>query len=202
MRVGQHRIRPMVDGAGVQRVDHGSDPGNPHFVYGRPDGQGISKVVDVFTRAGEVCEFRDTREPKVHQTRANVVLDCFHVVSGAGLEGGQLIDVGLPEVGDQRAESTRLRGVEMVRSEQFPVGEIQQPFDLNPDTSAVESRLGKVLTEPADGGTIATVERAERLFWQGVHEGNRRIPGSIWRNSAALAFSIMPSTLSNMAASE
>ena len=147
-------------------------------------------------------QLRDIREPRLEKVLAHVVLDRLHVVVSGGLESGKLIDGGLPELGDQGAKGARLLGVEAVGSEHLVVGEIEQPFDLHMNAGAIEPGLGEVFTEAGDGGAVAAIEWAERLFGEGIHEGTRRIPGSIWRNSAALAFSIMPSTPSNMAASE
>ncbi len=200
--VREHGVAAVVHSPLVECVDHGVRLRQPDVPHGGTDGEGVGEIVDVFTGAGEVRELGNIRETEVDETLADVVLDRLHVVASRRLEGGEFVDVSLAEVRDELAQRPGLLGIQSSRSEEFAVGQIQKPLDLDMHASPVEARLGEVLAEFDDGGPVAAVERTQWLFWQWAHETPRRIPGSIWRKSAALDFSIIPRTLPNMAASE
>jgi len=106
---------------------------------------------------------------------------------------GELVDLGLAELGSELAQLASLLVIQLDRAEQLVVGEVEQPLDLDPHAGPIEAGLGEVLPQRRDRGSVASVERAQRLFGQ-AHEAPCRIPGVIWRKSAAHAFWIMTST--------
>jgi len=162
----------------------------------------VREVVDVFARAREVRELSQAGEALGVEAAAHQVLDGLHVVTGGGLEPGELVDLGLSEACGPLAQRRRLLGVDGRDPEHPAVREEQQPLDLDMDPGAVEARFREVLAERFDGGAVATVERAQRLRGKRTHGTPCRMAGSSCRNSEAHARSIATSTVSNMAASE
>ena len=149
--------------------------------------------------------------PSVDEPVAHQVLDGLHVVAGDRLLLGEPVDLGLAEVAVQGAQARPCRSSRQRRgAEQRPVGEGDEPLDLDLDAGAVEPRLGEVVGERRDGGAVAAVERAEGLRGKRGHGLRRRsatcgwrqiagrIAGSSCRKSDRLALSIIPSTSSNI----
>jgi hypothetical protein len=186
----------------AQGLNDGRELRQPDLTHGGADGEGIGQVVDVLTRAGEVGELGDVVESQLGELATHEVLNGLDVMTGGRLEGREFVDLGLAEVGDERAQLTRLLRRDTGRPEEFVVRQVQEPLHLDTHPRAVEARLGQVLTQLGDGGTVATIQRADWLFGQWAHETPCRMPGVIWRKSEVQAFSIMPRTRSNMAASE
>ncbi len=200
--VREHRVGAVCLGTGGQRIDDGAEFRHPHVSNRRLHGEGVREVVDVLARAGEVGELGDLGEAELGELRAHEVLDRLDVVAGGGLEPRELVDLCLAEVGGERAERSLALVVELRRAEQLAVGEVEQPLHLDAHACAIEASLGEVVAERRHDGLVAAVERAERLRRHGGHRAPCRTPGMIWRNSATHACSIMPSTWSNIAASE
>jgi len=134
---------------------------------------------------------------------------------GDGFLLGEPVDLRLSEVAVEGAQALLVGIRQRAGLEQRPVGEGDQPLDLDLDPGAVQAGLGEEVGEASDGAAIATVERAEglrrerRLESQGSPpdrapglrgvRGWRRA-GSSWRNSPRVAVSIIPSTESNISA--
>ena len=139
--------------------------------------------------------------PRSASLRAHQVLDGLDVVAGGRLGRGELVDLGLAEVGGPLPQSAGGLGVQRFGAEHAVPGEEDQPLDLDVQARPVEPRLGQVLAETLHDGAVPPVERAEGLRGQ-AHETPCRIPGSSWRKSATLARSMVESTVSKRAASE
>jgi len=84
-------------------------------------------------------------------------------VARDGLLLGEPVDVGLAEVLVKGAEAVFFGIRQRTRAEQAPVGEGDEPLDLDLDAGAVQTCLGEVVAESADGGAVAPVEGAEGL---------------------------------------
>ena len=129
-------------------------------------------------------------------------------MASAGLGLGELVDVLLPEVGDDGPQRGGLVGVDLVGAEHLAVGEEQQPLDLDVHAGPVERGFGEVLAEPFNALAVARVEGAQHLGREGAHcapwdvdDPARavrvdRTTGSIWRRSSWHALVIMSRTWS------
>ena len=135
----------------------------------RSNGEGIRKVVDVFARAGEVGEFSHRVQSQRRQSAAHVIFHRLDIMAGGCFQRGEFVDVGLTKIGDQGSQSVNLACIQPTGTTKFVIGEIKQPLNLNVHPCTVESRFGQVFTKPGYGGSIATVEWTEGLFWQWSH---------------------------------
>ncbi len=97
MRVGEHGIRPVGDGAVAEGLDDDAQFGQPDVPDRLADRHGVREVIDVFARAREVRELGDAREPEGGELVANEVFDGLHVVARDGFVTGEFVDLGLPE---------------------------------------------------------------------------------------------------------
>jgi hypothetical protein len=198
---GQHRDVASIERSLAQRREHHPQPRHPDLTHRGTDGEGVREVADVLARAREMRELGQRREPEGGQLGPHEILDRLHIVAGGRLEGGELVDLGLPEVGDPLAQRARGLGRERLGAEHAALRKGDEPFDLDVGARPIQRRLGQVLAERLDGGTVPPVQRAERL-WGQAHETPCLMPGSSWRKSAMLARWMVDSTLSKSAASE
>ena len=158
-------------------------------------------------------ELGDGVEAEGRQAVAHQVFEGLDGVLGDGFLLGEPVDLGLTEVAVQGAQALLVGIRQGARLEERAVGERDQPFDLDLDAGAVQTRLREEVGEAGDGAAVATVEGAQglrrerRLESQGSPpdrapgvrgvRGWRRA-GSSWRNSPRVAVSIIPSTESNI----
>ena len=159
----KHRGIAVRLGEPAQRGDHAAQLGQPDEGDSALDGQCVGRRVDVLARAGEMRELGDRIETQARQPIAHEVLDGLHVVPGDGFLLGEPVDLGLAEVAVQGAEVLLLSLGERGRPEERPIRERDEPLDLDLDAGSVQSCLGEVVGELADGGEVAAVERAQRL---------------------------------------
>ena len=86
-------------------------------------------------------QFGGIRPPDLVEAATQVVLDRFNVVAGDRLLFGELVDVCLPETGDDRAQSPFLFVGERMHAEDAAIGQRHQPFHLHVHPGAVEAGL-------------------------------------------------------------
>ena len=137
--------------------------GSQTAVDGALDGQRVRRRVDVLARAREMRELGDRVEPERRQAVADEILDGFHVVPRDGFLLGQPVDLGLPEVAVQRPQVVHLGVRQRGGAEQRTVGEGDEPLDLDLDAGPVETGLGEIVGEGADGGEVPPVQGTQRL---------------------------------------
>ncbi len=79
------------------------------------------------------------------------------------------------EVGGEGTQSVDLIGGEGADALDHRVlGEVDEPFDLNRDAIAVESRLGEVIDEVSGVFAVATIKRSESDGGRDFGKGNSR----------------------------
>ena len=193
VRVSQHRGIPQLDGEGAQGGDQRAERREPDLLDGGADRESVGEVVDVLARAGEVGELGDRVESLIAQSAAHQVLDRLDVVTGGRLQLGEGVDLRLTEVGRERPQARFLLLAQGCRPEQPAIGQGDEPLHFHVNAGPVESGLREVLAQRAHGGSVASVERAQRLVGQ-AHGAPCRIPGLIWRKRDAHARSIMERT--------
>lgn len=159
MRAGQHGNLTVRFRHGLDLLHQSLGIGKPDVLHGTLDAYGVGEVVDVLGRATEVHHRGKVFNPDFGKAPANVVLDRLNVVHGDGFDLCQLVDGCCIEAGDDGPElGYLLVGEGSGAGEYRLAGEVDEPLNFDVNAVAVQGRLGQVIDEGRDGGTVAAIK--------------------------------------------
>ena len=165
----EHGVVAVLACLRLQFPDDGAELRQPHPVDRGTHRERVRQVVDVLARRREMRELGDVVESQSVEAFADEVFDGLHVVLRGRFELGEPVDLGLPEIVGQRPQRGGLLCCERRRPEHPVTRQVDQPLDFDLHAGAVQPRLREVIAEADHRGTVAAVERAERLGRQGGH---------------------------------
>ena len=194
--VGEQGHVAQVAGHRCELLDQRGRSWEPHVLDGALHHEGVGQVVDVLAGAAEVDQLGqatvlvsrgDRREPLLEE-----ILDRLDVVLGDSLGAGHLLDLLGAELVDNGAQPRLLVAGEAAHTgHDLPVGEVDEPLDLDLDPGPVEGRLRQVIHEGGHDPAVASIEGTERDRRVEVSEGSHG-PHSPRASSSLLTWATMP----------
>ena len=140
MSVRKHRVVGILRAQFTQFCQQCGHARQPYSFDCIANGDRIAQVVDVFAGAGKVSQLEQVVAAKFGQFATDEIFDCLDIVFGRGLGCGQGGHIFIAEIGDDCAEFGHGCVVDRgVGVQQVAVGQMNQPFDFNLDSSAVEA---------------------------------------------------------------